>query len=489
MADVVLGADNVTETTTTLHIDTNANTVLAVENGSSLGGIGVRARGNAIGVHAYSVSGQAVFGESVGGTGITGNGRVGVRGRSTTGTGVVADGLIGVDATGSSTGVRGSAQIEGVFGDSPYETGVLGKGGRYGVRGYSNSNIGVAGESDNGNGVEGRGARIGVWGHSPMHVGVRGSSDSGTGVFGRGDVGVRGVGLREQGVYGESEGSAGVRGVSKYSNGVTGTTNAARASGVYGHSDHGGFGVAGRSNAEKYSENSVPAAAVFGDNVADGVGVLGHSASGPGVLGKGSIGVRGISVQGAGVEGASRSGNGVSGTAEDYRSAGVHGANRAGNGVSGASEHPRASGVYGHNERGGYGVAGRSNARALGQDGIYAAAVLGDNTADGVAVWAHSFEGIGLVAEAVSPDGIAIKAMGVTQFSRSGRGTIPKGESTFTVSGVRIDPESLVLATLQQDRGAIYVRSAVPTDFGNSFTITLNQRVPQDTVVGWFIVN
>jgi hypothetical protein len=46
-----------------------------------------------------------------------------------------------------------------------------------------------------------------------------------------------------------------------------------------------------------------------------------------------------------------------------------------------------------------------------------------------------------------------------------------------------------VLATLQQDRPRVFVRSAVPNAAGNSFTVRLNKAVGSDTTVGWLLVN
>ena len=49
--------------------------------------------------------------------------------------------------------------------------------------------------------------------------------------------------------------------------------------------------------------------------------------------------------------------------------------------------------------------------------------------------------------------------------------------------------ERTVLATLQQDRAGVWVRSAVPNAPGDSFTITLNKAVTTATKVAWFLVN
>jgi hypothetical protein len=58
-----------------------------------------------------------------------------------------------------------------------------------------------------------------------------------------------------------------------------------------------------------------------------------------------------------------------------------------------------------------------------------------------------------------------------------------------TVTGVGLSAASLVLATMQQDRPGVWVRSAVPNVAGNSFTISLNKAVTVATDVAWFVVN
>jgi hypothetical protein len=189
---------------------------------------------------------------------------------------------------------------------------------------------------------------------------------------------------------------------------------------------------------------------------------------------------------GTGVEGSSSSGLGVFGSSSS--NAGVRGLSGSLNGVFGESFAAGASGVYGENNFHGYGVAGRSNSGPL-VSGAGQAATLGDNTADGIGVWARSAHGIGLFADAVNADAVALKAQGVAQFTRSGRLTILAGQASVTKSSIRIDAGSLVLAVLQQDRSGIFVRSAVPNATGDSFTIHLNKAVASDTKVGWFIVN
>jgi hypothetical protein len=220
-----------------------------------------------------------------------------------------------------------------------------------------------------------------------------------------------------------------------------------------------------------------------------GDGVFGTSKSGDGVAGGSTSGrgVYGQSISGSGVHGSSPSGIGVSGDSDSGTA--VSGFSATGNGIYGASGSASTSGVVGVNIWEGNGVAGQSNSRPLGTKGVFSAATLGDNTADGIGVWGRSAHGTGIFAEAINPDAVALRANGVTRFARSGRLTIKAGAASATKTGIRIDAGTLVLATLQQDRAGVYIRSAVPNAAGNSFTVRLNEAVGSDTKVGWFLVN
>jgi hypothetical protein len=190
---------------------------------------------------------------------------------------------------------------------------------------------------------------------------------------------------------------------------------------------------------------------------------------------------------GIGVRGQSHSYTGVQGSSDT--ATGVWGFSGSGNGVQGNSGSPSASGVYGEHVGWGNGVAGRSNARPLGRNGVYAAAMLGDNTANGVGVWARSAHGVGLFAEGLNGDAVAIYARGIVQFTRSGQLIVKAGTKAVTKTGLRIDQGTLVLAALQQNRTGVWVQSAVPSATGSSFTIRLNKSVAADTRVAWFLVN
>ena len=124
------------------------------------------------------------------------------------GGGLLGCGTTGLYGSGSATGVYGSGNTTGVYATS--ETwGVFGTGGDYGVYGTGGT------------------------------YGLLGAGGD-TGVRGSGDTGVYGLGIVDEGVFGE--------------------TNSDTASGVYGRNNGSGWGVAGRSS--------------------DGTGVLAESARG-----------------------------------------------------------------------------------------------------------------------------------------------------------------------------------------------------------------
>ena len=59
----------------------------------------------------------------------------------------------------------------------------------------------------------------------------------------------------------------------------------------------------------------------------------------------------------------------------------------------------------------------------------------------------------------------------------------------MTKTGVALTAESLVLATLHENRAGVFIQSAVPDIAASSFTVHLNKSVTADTKVAWFIVN
>jgi hypothetical protein len=66
---------------------------------------------------------------------------------------------------------------------------------------------------------------------------------------------------------------------------------------------------------------------------------------------------------------------------------------------------------------------------------------------------------------------------------------VPAGATSVTVTGVDLTPESLVLATLQQDLGSrVFVRAAVPSVASGSFKLYLSRAAAVAAPVAWFIL-
>src|SRR5262249_39893845 len=161
----------------------------------------------------------------------------------------------------------------------------------------------------------------------------------------------------------------------------------------------------------------------------------------------------GLSPAGTGVLGQSDTGGGVSGSSH------------SGDAVSGTSDTGHAF----------FGVAGGA-----------VAAVYGNNTGSGVGVRGECAAGLGVLAIGGV---VALEVHGPAVFTRSGVLTVAAGKSSATQTGVALNSASLVLATMQQDRAGIYIRSAVPNVAGSSFTVHLNKAVTVSTSVAWFVVN
>jgi hypothetical protein len=226
--------------------------------------------------------------------------------------------------------------------------------------------------------------------------------------------------------------------------------------------------------------------------------------SGFGVAGDGlGAGVRGVSSTGDGVQGESTSHNGVygqSGTTFSvvFTASGVHGItdSAGGAGVLGENASVSGAGVLGESlGAGGVGVSGT----AAGGFGIGVVGKGGDTGVQGsgggigVQGIASGAGGIGVDGRSVSASGAGVLAentaggdalvvSGTAAFSRSGVLTVAAGKSSATQTGVALTSASLVLATLQQDRPGVWVRSAVPKLTASSFTVHLSKAAPARTI-------
>jgi hypothetical protein len=334
---------------------------------------------------------------------------------------------------------------------------------------------------------------------NPVLLGVPNSENFTTFINNEGDPNTAGDGLDVTSVGG---------------NGVQGATTVNGMSGVAGLDNSAipatGFGVTGTSFA--------------------GTGVAGNSIDGPGVVGTSdnAPGVTGTSVNNWGVSGSSQILSGVYGTTTNQGQSGVLGVDQcpsptSGNGVSGVST--IGTGVNGQST-GGTAVAGKSfagpgvtgfsanNFGVIGSSDILSgvkgtttnqgqAGVLGLDqcvapqegvgvsglSTIGTGVLGNSPNGIGVAAE--SSSGTALLVDGVAKFSRSGVATVASGQRAVTVGLAGVTPNSLVLATLQNNQSSVlgpqvWILAATPG--AGSFTIVLSGPArPVALRVAWIV--
>jgi hypothetical protein len=231
---------------------------------------------------------------------------------------------------------------------------------------------------------------------------------------------------------------------------------------------------------------------VLGDSAGTGTGVQGNGGPdhGDGVVGNGGGTAAGV----VGYAGPNN-GTGVVGYAATTASGtgvAAKGGLNGGTGVDATGFYAVAATSFGS---GGVGVAATGDAfgvsasgNGVGVRGVGLDGVVGQtSTGNGVRGVVTDAAGVAVLAE--NPFGTALKAAGRTVFSRSGVLSVPAGSSHVTKSGIALTAESLILATLQQNRPGVYVQAAVPDISRNSFTIHLTKAVTGRTRVAWFVVN
>jgi hypothetical protein len=131
----------------------------------------------------------------------------------------------------------------------------------------------------------------------------------------------------------------------------------------------------------------------------------------------------------------------------------------------------------------------------LAGTGVYATSYIGNGLkAEGGrnGVWASGGnEGAGVHAEN-SGSGLALEVFGPATFSRSGIAIVPAGSDHVTIANVSLAPASLVLATLQELKGAVgqrcSVAAAVPDQAASSIALYLTREVVHATPVAWFVL-
>lgn len=194
----------------------------------------------------------------------------------------------------------------------------------------------------------------------------------------------------------------------------------------------------------------------------------------------GGTGVKGTSVTGKALYGASTD---VSDPENNVQQAGVVGV--AGDSANVASNFG-LSGVYGWADESpvegfvGTGVWGDS-----ADIGIVGTGATGVWANGGWGVRALTGNGVGVYTTSDAIAGLALKAIGRVELSRSGRTTVKGGNAKKVVTLAGCTASSLVFAVLAQNRTGRYVRAAVPE--AGKFTIYLNQSVGSDTKVSWIV--
>jgi hypothetical protein len=125
-----------------------------------------------------------------------------------------------------------------------------------------------------------------------------------------------------------------------------------------------------------------------------------------------------------------------------------------------------------------------ANAIAGIGEGTESTGVVGIGSGPGFGVRGVSDGGVGLHGESVH--GFGLKVEGRAGFSTAGAATVERHRASVTVKQDGVTRASLVLATIQRDRAATYVRGVVVSD--GSFRILLNQRVAAPTKVAYFVI-
>jgi len=221
------------------------------------------------------------------------------------------------------------------------------------------------------------------------------------------------------------------------------------------------------------TDNATTAATGVSNSTADSQGLFGHAVG-----------------DGNGVEGTSVTGHGLRGISSDSSDPATNTSNAGVVGVAGdigdIPANIALTGVFGRSDPSsnpdiaGAGVWGQSDDfGVIGDGGI---GVLGDGFI-GVIGAAASSAGIGVLATLDVAGGRALRVEGRAEFTRSGRATIPAGQSRRTVALGGCTTSTLVLAVLSANRSGRYVRAVVPGS--GSFTIYLNATVSSSTGVTW----
>lgn len=102
--------------------------------------------------------------------------------------------------------------------------------------------------------------------------------------------------------------------------------------------------------------------------------------------------------------------------------------------------------------------------------------------------WASGLTGV--QAQNHHAGGTALKVIGKAQFSRSGKGAIPKGKSVLTITGLaNIETTSMILVTLQNSGGSgVYLKYAQRVS-ATSFKVSLSKACTSAVAFAWMIID
>ena len=191
---------------------------------------------------------------------------------------------------------------------------------------------------------------------------------------------------------------------------------------------------------------------------------------------------------------------GVLGRADHDEASGVWGVNfYGGDGVRGYSRSGTGAGVSGSTEGEGPGVWG-SGGYTTKSDPLPGTGVQGEGIKAGVAGFSgvlpnSNLDGTGVrgvgsnIGVQAESDGRALNVQGKAYFSSSGSDFIPAGSASKVVSGVALDENALVLATLQESAGRDICVHYAKKISDTSFEVVLNKSTRNGARFAWFIIN
>ncbi len=349
-------------------------------------------------------------------------------------------------------GKNGAVSGKGVWGESVAFNGI-------GVKGLATAQSGVAVRATS-TGLGGRGVIAEATGGGA--IGLVATSTGGPGLSSTGTIGIVGNATQagNDGVFGSATTGAGVHGFINAPGGV-GVAGEAATNGGTGVTAEGTTGI--RAAGAAALPTAVNGAGV--QSQATLTGVFGDVPAG--LVSQEGVGVWGASSVAATLSDATNLLTGTLGTGLKIGAAGV----------GGTADVSDVAGIT--NSTGVVGIGTGADSR-----GVHGKSDIGT----GIGVFGVSADGIGVAAESTTGTGLRVR--GVNQFSQVGTGTIPVGKRTHAISGLRVTPNSGVVASLNTAPGAgvslVFTR-VVPA--ANKVVLILSQKAKRATKFTYFIVD